>query len=331
MTKKSQTNICPPSAKELIETTLNKLNTDCSSLIGRNFFIAKPNYEIITVEEFFNKNEGNFFLIKSELEDSYEGHLYNIIQLKDAIKIGGALLGSEDSQIKEKLNKEDLDEEYLDGVKEFGNQFSGMIDSAFRRKLPKSVHVKTSLCTHINKDNVKDIFQNDSNHEYVYFSSLLLIKGFEPGTFSMFIPVELVEDFFGEEMHKKKTNVLILDDSMTDIKIIKKLLANTEFKAIATTKVADTFALLHKEKIHLILLDVFMPEVNGIDVCKKIKKTPYTKAIPLIMISAKPTEEIVIKSLEAGARDFLVKPFTKEKLLSRINKFKFKEKPVPIF
>ncbi len=331
MAKKPQKSICPPGVKELIETTLNKLNTDCSGIIGRNFGIAKPNFEITTIENFFNKNEGNYFLIKLELEDSYEGYIYNIIQLKDAIKIGGALLGSEDNQIKEKLNKEDLDEEYLDGVKEFGNQFKGTLETAFRHKLPQPVHAKLSLCTPLNKDNVKDIFQNDSNHEYIYFSSLLLIKGFEPGTFSMFIPIELVEDFFGEEMHEKKTNVLVLDDSMTDIKIIKKFLTNTEFKVIATTKVADTFALLHKEKIHLILLDVFMPEVNGIDVCKKIKKTPYTKAIPLIMISAKPTEEIVIKSLEAGARDFLVKPFTKEKLLSRINKFKFKETPVLTF
>ncbi len=331
MANKSQPNICPPSVKELIQTTLNKLNTDCSGLIGKNFGIAKPNFEITTIEEYFNKNEGNFFLIKLELEDSYEGYIYNIIKLKDAIKVGGSLLGSEDNQIKEKLNKEDLDEEYLDGVTEFGNQFTGSFDAAFRHKLPQPVHVKLSLCTHINKDNVKDIFQNDLNHEYVYFSSLLLIKGFEPGTFSMFIPADLVEDFFGEEMHEKKTNVLVLDDSMTDIKIIKKLLSNTEFKVMATTKVTDTFALLHTEKIHVILLDVLMPEVNGIDICRKIKKAPYTKMIPLIMISAKPTEEIVIKSLEAGARDFLVKPFTKEKLLSRINKFKFKEAPVEIF
>ncbi len=330
MTKKSETSICPPSVKELIEHTLNKLNVDCSSLIGRNFGIAKPNFEITTIEEFLNKNEDNFFLIKSELENSYEGHLCNIIQLKDAIKIGGALLGSEDNQIKEKLNKEDLDEEYLDGVKEFGNQFSGVLDAAFRHKLPKPVHIKLSLCTPLNKDNVKDIFQNSPNHEYLYFSSLLLIKGFEPGTFSMFIPIELVEEFFGEVIHEKKTNILVLDDSTT-IKTIKMLLANTEFRVIPSTNVVETFTILHKEKIHVILLDVFMPEVSGLDICKKIKKTPYTKAIPVIMISEKPTEAIVIKSLEAGARDFLVKPFTKEKLLSKINKFKFKEKPVLIF
>ncbi len=331
MTKKLKTNICPPSVKELIQYTINKLNADCSNLIGRNFGITKPNYELITIEEFFNKNEGNLLLLKSELEDSYEGHIYNTIQIKDAIKLGGVLLGNEDKQIKEKLDKEDLDEEYLDGAKEFSNQFSGIIDAAFRQKLPKPVHTKLTLCTTVNKDNTKDIFPDDPNSEYLYFSSLLLVKGFEPGTLTMLIPIDLVEDFFGDEISEKTTNVLVLDDSMTDIKVIKKLLANTEFKVLPANNITDTFTLLHKEKVHLILLDVIMPEVSGVDVCKKIKKTPYTKAIPIIMISAKPTEATVIESLEAGARDFLVKPFNKEKLLGKINRYKFKEKPVSVF
>jgi CheY-like chemotaxis protein len=331
MAKKLQTDICPPGVKELLKYTFNKINSDCTNLIGRNFGIAKADYEMTTTEQFFNKNDGNFFLIKTELEDSYEGYIYSIMQLKDAIKVGGALLGSEDNQIKEKLNKEDLDEEYLDGIKEFGNQFSGIIDAVFRHKLPKPVHAKISTCTPLNKDNAKDFFPNDSNYEYMCLSSLLLIKGFEPGKFGMFIPIELVVEFFGEDVHEKKTNVLVMDDSMTDIMIIKKLLANTEFRVISSNSVVDTFTILHKEKIHLILLDVNMPEGSGVDVCKNIKKTPYTKAIPIIMISGKPTEATVIESLEAGARDFLVKPFTREKLLGKINKFKFKEVPVSIF
>ncbi len=331
MTKKLQTNVCPPSVKELLKYTLNKLSSDCTNLIGRNFGIAKPDYEMTTIEEFFNGNEDNFFLIKTELEDSYEGHVYNIMLLKDAIKIAGALLGSEDNQIKEELKKDALEGEYLDGANEFGNQFSGILDASFRHKLSKPVHAKLSTCTLLNKDNVKDFFPNDSNHEYIHLSSILLIKGLEPGTFGMFLPVHLAVDFFGEEIHEKKTNVLVLDDSMTDIKIIKKLLVNTEFRVISTNNITDIFTILNKEKIHLILLDVIMPEGNGVDVCKKIKKTPYTKGIPVIMISAKPTEATVIESLEAGARDFLVKPFTKEKLLNKIDKFKFKEKQVSIF
>jgi len=331
MTKRLQTNVCPPSVKELLKYTLNKLSSDCTNLIGRNFGIAKPDYEMTTIEEFFNGNEDNFFLIKTELEDSYEGHVYNIMPLKDAIKIAGALLGSEDNQIKEELKKDALEGEYLDGANEFGNQFSGILDASFRHKLSKPVHAILSTCTPLNKDNVKDFFPNDSNHEYIHLSSILLIKGLEPGTLGMFLPVHLAVDFFGEEIHEKKTNVLVLDDSMTDIKIIKKLLVNTEFRVISTNNIAEIFTILNKEKIHLILLDMIMPEGNGVDVCKKIKKTPYTKGIPVIMISAKPTEATVIESLEAGARDFLVKPFTKEKLLNKIDKFKFKEKQVSIF
>ena len=331
MTKNLQTDGCPPNVKELLKYTLNKLSFDCTKLIGRNFGIAKPDYKMTTIEEFFDGNEDNFFLIKTELEDSYEGHIYNIIQLKDAIKVAGALLGSEDNQIKEELKKEVLEGESLDGANEFGNQFSGALDAAFRHKLPKSVHAKLSTCTPLNKDNAKDFFPSDSSYEYIYLSSILLIKGFEPGTFGMFVPIHLAVEFFGEEIHEKKTNVLVLDDSRTDIRIIEKLLVNTEFRVISTNIIADIFTILQKEKIHLILLDVIMPEGNGVDVCKKIKKTPYTKGIPVIMISARPTEATVIESLEAGARDFLVKPFTKEQLLGKMDKFKFKEKQVSIF
>ncbi len=74
-----------------------------------------------------------------------------------------------------------------------------------------------------------------------------------------------------------------------------------------------------------------MPELDGIEICKKIKKTPYTKGIPIIMVSDKPTEASVIESLQAGARDFLVKPLSKDKLLQRIDKYKVKKKQKKLF
>ncbi|MFQ5962936.1 MAG: PleD family two-component system response regulator [Candidatus Scalinduaceae bacterium] len=330
MAETLEANICPPRAKELIDSTLSKLNTDCTSLIGRNFGISKPNFEANTLEEIVAKNEGNFFLIKSNIEDSYEGHICAIFQLKDTIKIGGALLGSEDEKIKEKIKKEELDEDYTDGFKEFGNQFSGIIDNVFRNKLPKPVHVKLSLCSPLNKDNSKEVLKDLLKEEYLHISSLLLIKGFETGKFSMLIPIGMVEDLYGELLCEKSTNVLVLDDSLTDIKIIRKYLANTEFRLLAANNTTETFTLLHKEKIHLILLDLVMPEEDGITVCKKIKKTPYTRGIPIIMISGKPTEAAVLESLESGARDFLVKPFSKDLLLKKISKYKFKKKQVSL-
>ena len=147
----------------------------------------------------------------------------------------------------------------------------------------------------------------------------------------MFVPIESVDEFFGETIHEKTTNVLVTDDSIADIRTIKKYLTNTPFKVIESGGAKDTFTILQKEKIHLIILELNLPGQNGIEICKNIKKTPYTRGIPLIMISGKPTQEAVIESLQTGARDFLVKPFSKEKLLQKINRFIVKEKPATLF
>ncbi len=326
-----ESSICPPKLRELIDNTISKLNVDSTNLLGRNFGISKPTCEISTLGTFIENNDGNYFLIKSQLEDSYHGDICTILQLKDAIKIGSILLGTDDKEIKEKIENEDLDADCTDGVTEFSGQFSGMIDSVFRNKLSKPVHVKLSSCTAINKDNASDIFQNALSNEYLWFSSLLLIKGFETGQFNMFVPIESVDEFFGETIHEKTTNVLVTDDSIADIRTIRKYLTNTPFKVIESSGAKDTFTILQKEKIHLIILELNLPLQNGIEICKNIKKTPYTRGIPLIMISGKPTQEAVIEALQTGARDFLVKPFSKEKLLQKINRFIVKEKPATLF
>ncbi len=331
MVKTQDNDICPPRLKELLDATISKLNSDCTSLLGRNFGISKPDWQITTIDEFIASNEGNYYLISSELEESYQGNILTIIRLSDAIKIGGVLLGSDEKEIKNKIEKEDLDADCTDGITEFSGQFSGIIDAVFRNKLPKQVHVKLSSCTAINKDNASEILQDNLFSEYFNLTSLLLIKGFDTGKYNMFLPIELADEFFGEMIHEKNTNVLVTDDSLTDIRIIKKYLSNTEFKVMSAYDASETFTILQKEKIHLILMDLVLPEQSGIELCKKIKKTPYTRGIPLVMISSAPTHETVVESLQAGARDFLVKPFNKEKLLQKISKYKVKKKLARLF
>ncbi len=323
--------ICPPKLKELVDSTISKLNVDCTSLLGRNFGISKPGCEISTLGEFIANNDEKYFLIKSEIEDSYHGEICTILRLKDAIKIGSILLGFEEQEIKEKIKAEDLDADCTDGVKEFSGQFSGMIDSVFRNKLSKPVHVKLSSCEQLNKDNANEVLQDVFSNEYLNFSSLLLIKGFETGNCNIFFPIQTVDDFFGETICEKNTNVLVTDNSLSDIRMIKRYLINTPFRVLESRNARESFNILQKEKIHLIILDLNLPEQNGIEVCKNIKKTPYTRGIPLIMISNKPTQEAVIESLQLGARDFLVKPLTKEILLSKIDRFKLKSKPAALF
>jgi CheY-like chemotaxis protein len=331
MTETLVSNVCPPKLRELMDSTIVKLNADCTSLLGRNFGISKPECEISTLAEFIEKSNGNYFIIKSQLEESYHGDICTIIQLKDAIKIGSILLGSDEKEIKDKIDKEDLDADCTDGVTEFSGQFSGMIDTVFRNKLPKPVHVKLSLCTTLNKDNANEVLQDSLSNEYLNLSSLLLIKGFDTGKYNMFFPIESVDEFFGESIHEKTTNVLVTDNSIENTRTIRKYLTNTPFRVIDTRNAKETFTILQKEKVHLILLKLNLPNQNGIEICKNIKKTPYTRGIPLVMISDKPTQEDVISSLQAGARDFLVRPFSKDRLLQKINKFRVKEKQATLY
>ncbi|MFV1975714.1 MAG: PleD family two-component system response regulator [Candidatus Scalindua sp.] len=326
-----ETSICPPQLNKLIDSTISKLNADCTNLLGRNFGISKPNCEISTLGEFIENNDGNYFLIKSELGASYHGEICTILKLKDVVKIGSILHGSDESEIKKKIEKEDIDADCTNCATEFSGQFTTMIDSVFRNKLPKPVQVKLSSCTAINKDNASDILQDMLSDEYLNFSSLLLIKGFEAGQYNMFLPIETVDNFFGEPIHEKTTNILVTDDSIADVRKIRKYLTNTAFRVIDSSGAKETFMILQKEKIHLILLELNLPVQNGIEICKNIKKTAYTRGIPLIMISGKPTQEAVIESLQAGARDFLVKPFNKEKLLQKINHYKVKEKAAILY
>ncbi|WKZ21347.1 MAG: response regulator [Candidatus Brocadiaceae baterium WH-1] len=314
-----------------MDNTINKLSNDCTSLLGKNFGITKPIIEITTLKEFINSNEENYFLIKTGLEDSYDGYIPSIIQLRDAIKISCVLLGFEEKDIKERIHKEHLDTDCTDAITEFSRQFSGIIDSVFRNKLPKPVHAKLSLCTAFHKDNAKEILHDIFSDEFISLSSLLLIQGFDTGKFNMFFPIESVEEFFGETVHAKSANILVTDDSSTDIRVIKRYLSNTPFRVITAHNANETFAVLQREKIQLILLDCILPEQSGIEICRNIKKTPYTKGIPLIMMSGKPTHETVIESLKAGARDFLVKPFNKERLLQKIDKYKPKKKLAALF
>jgi CheY-like chemotaxis protein len=331
MVETLENNVCPPKLREVIDSTISKLNENCTSLLGRNFGISKPSCEIVTLSKFIDNNDGNYYLIISELGESYQGNICTILKLSDAIKISSVLLGSEDKEIKDKIEKGDLDADGTDGIMEFSRQYSSIIESALRSKLPKPVHVQLSTCTAINKDSASDILKDNLSNEYLNLKSLLLIKGFETDEFNMLFPIESVDNFFGETIHEKSTNVLVTDNSLTDIRIIGKYLTNTAFQVISAQTAKQAFSVLQKEKIHLILLDLTLSEQSSIEVCKKIKKTPYTRGIPLIMISGKPTQEAVMESLQAGARDFLVKPFTKEKLLQKISKFKLKEKPATLY
>lgn len=107
----------------------------------------------------------------------------------------------------------------------------------------------------------------------------------------------------------------ILDDDINISKIIEKYLLKEKYKVESFNNPKEMLIKLEKEKPDLIVLDIMMPEMDGYEVCKKIRQTDN---IPIIFVSAKDDELDKVLGLELGADDYLSKPFSPRELLARI-------------
>jgi len=118
---------------------------------------------------------------------------------------------------------------------------------------------------------------------------------------------------------KKKQTILIVDDDPKNLRFLGNLV--TENGHISGFAISGTEALDYtKEKCpDLILLDIMMPDIDGFEVCRRLKQDVRLADIPIIFLSAKTEKEDVIAGLELGAVDYVTKPFNKKELITRIN------------
>lgn len=110
-------------------------------------------------------------------------------------------------------------------------------------------------------------------------------------------------------------NVLIVDDEVEIIELMEVYLLNDGYNVFKATNGLDALNIINEEKIHLVILDIMMPGMNGLQVCMKIRKE-YN--IPIIMVSAKGQEMDKIQGLSTGADDYIVKPFSTMELIARV-------------
>lgn len=117
----------------------------------------------------------------------------------------------------------------------------------------------------------------------------------------------------------KDKNILIVDDSKFNIKVLTDILKSQPYNIFAVNKGKKALEFVKREKVDLILLDVLMPDLDGLEVCQKLKLNPKSKDIPIIFISILDKSKDIVKGFKAGAVDYIVKPFQKEVVLARIN------------
>ena len=115
-----------------------------------------------------------------------------------------------------------------------------------------------------------------------------------------------------------KEKILIVEDEKDIIKMLEYNLKKEGFKVIDARDGEDALDLAVREYPDLILLDLMLPGIDGLDVCKTLKKESKTSSIPIIMLTAKSQESDKVVGLELGADDYITKPFSPRELIARI-------------
>lgn len=116
----------------------------------------------------------------------------------------------------------------------------------------------------------------------------------------------------------EKSTVLIVEDE-PDIAELIRFHCEREgmnARAVGTGKVA--LELLKRDQPDLVILDLMLPDVGGLEICRRMKQWPETKSIPVVMVTAKGEESDVVTGLEMGADDYVVKPFSPRVLMARV-------------
>ncbi len=116
----------------------------------------------------------------------------------------------------------------------------------------------------------------------------------------------------------KKERILIVDDEEDIIDVIKFNLEREGYDVISVKSGEKGVDAVERHNPDLIILDLMLPGIDGIDVCKKLKGDSETKNIPIIMLTAKDSELDIIIGLEFGADDYMTKPFSPKVLTARI-------------
>src|SRR5277367_3252563 len=112
--------------------------------------------------------------------------------------------------------------------------------------------------------------------------------------------------------------VLVVDDVPANVKLLEARLSAEYFDVITATNGQEALAICERAECDLVLLDVMMPDMDGFEVCRRLKTNTATHHIPVVMVTALDQSSDRVRGLEAGADDFLTKPIPELALIARV-------------
>jgi len=112
--------------------------------------------------------------------------------------------------------------------------------------------------------------------------------------------------------------ILVVDDEAINLKLVSRLLEMEGYEVITAQSGEASLRLIEQSPPDMALLDVMMPDMDGYELCRRLRQNPRTAGIPIVMLTALVDENERLKGIEAGADDCLPKPFDVELLRARL-------------
>ena len=127
-----------------------------------------------------------------------------------------------------------------------------------------------------------------------------------------------------------RVNILVIDDESDLVELLKYNLAKEGYNVEFAFNGFDGIKIAEVVKPDIIILDLMLPDINGYEVCKRMKQNSRLSSVPVIFLSAKQEEVDKILGFEAGAEDYIIKPFSVNELLARVRAILKRIPPVQI-
>jgi len=112
--------------------------------------------------------------------------------------------------------------------------------------------------------------------------------------------------------------ILIVEDEKDILQLVKLYLDKEGYRTVTASTGSEGLKQVRAEKPDLVVLDLMLPEIDGLEVCKRLRSAPETAMLPIIMLTAKAEESDTIIGLELGADDYVTKPFSPKTLVARV-------------